>query len=84
MASPVRSWPRSSRCAATEQRSLTRCCDSARRDAVHTRDVPLTPGPFEGLDGARSGDGVIFENDIDSSTCFPGGTQRPDGGMAGK
>lgn len=47
--------------------SVTVACGSA----VHTRDVPLTPGPFASLDGARLGDGVIFENDIDSSTCFP-------------
>jgi hypothetical protein len=39
--------------------------------AVHTRDVPLAPGPFEGLESARLGAGAIFENDIDSSTCFP-------------
>jgi hypothetical protein len=38
---------------------------------TYTRDEPLAPGAFVGLDGARLGAGVVFQNDIDSRTCFP-------------
>ena len=47
---------------------MTLACSRA---VTYTRDEPLAPGPFAGLDGARLGSGVVSQNDIDSRTCFP-------------
>jgi hypothetical protein len=59
---------KSVRLTATVCVSVTLACSPA---VTYIRDEPLAQGPFIGLDGARLGAGGVFQNDIDSRTCFP-------------